>query len=170
MTYQNRLSPLATFGLFFFGVYALEKVLTYVVLPWLLTPVLGWLNAAAPVIDAAFFGLTLAVLLLFLMQLCRGDALLMLFSDGTAPALGEKPAPADRRAETCARLAADGGLTAREADILYNLSLGHSARRIADALCISERTVQTHVQNVYRKLGVHSRQDVIDLVGEQARA
>lgn len=165
MTYQNRLAPLCSFGLFFFGVYTLEKVLTYVVFPFALTPVLGAVNAAMPGFNVAFFVLTLAVLLLFLLQLCRTDALLMLFSDGMGP-LGLRPEPRDGRAERCGELARAHGLTAREADILYNLSLGHSARHVADSLCISERTVQTHVQNVYRKLGVHTRQEVIDLVGE----
>lgn len=168
MTYQNRLAPLCTFGLFFFGVYALEKVLTYVVFPVALGPVLASVNAMGPVLNVAFFVLTFVVLLLFLVQLCRNDALLMLFSNGAsslAVAMGV-PQPADRRLLACNELAQQHGLTAREADILYNLSLGHSARHIADALCISERTVQTHAQNVYRKLGVHTRQEVIDLVGQ----
>ena len=168
MTYQNRLNPLCTFGLFFFGVYALEKVLTYVVCPAVLTPVLTSVNAMGPVLNVMFFGMTFVVLLLFLVQLCRNDALLMLFADGASSLAGALglPEPADRRLQTCEALGRARGLTAREADILYNLSLGHSARHIADALCISERTVQTHARNVYRKLGVHTRQEVIDLVGE----
>lgn len=171
MTYQNRLAPLSSFGLFFFGVYAAEKVLTYVILPVVMQPWLASLNAIDSVLNTAVFVLTLAVLLLFLVQLCRNDALLMLFSDGAAALEGSLGAAAvpDRRLKVCEELARRHGLTAREGDILYNLSLGHSARHIADALCISERTVQTHVQNVYRKLGVHARQEVIDLVGQHAQ-
>lgn len=41
---------------------------------------------------------------------------------------------------------------------------GYSAKRIAEIDCVSLNTVQTHTRNVYRKLGVHSRQDLIDLV------
>ena len=170
MTYQNRLAPLFSFGLFFFGVYALEKVLTYGLFPLVLTPILGRLNAAAPVLNAVLYGATLAVLVLFLVQLCRTDALLMLFSDGGAgPEVGSGSSGEvnDSRAAVCTELARIHGLTRREADILRSLSQGHTARHIADALCISERTVQTHAQNVYRKLGVHTRQEVIDLVGEK---
>ena len=136
----------------------------------MLTPILGRLNAAAPVLNAVLYGATLVVLVLFLVQLCRTDALLMLFSDGGAgPEVGSGSSGEvhDARAAVCAELACVHGLTRREADILRSLSQGHTARHIADALCISERTVQTHAQNVYRKLGVHTRQGVIDLVGEK---
>lgn len=31
-------------------------------------------------------------------------------------------------------------------------------------LYISENTVKSHVRNVYQKLGVHSKQDIIDII------
>ena len=65
----------------------------------------------------------------------------------------------------CLSLAREHELTKRELDILNYLSLGYSAKRIGEMLFISERTVQTHTRNIYRKLDVHTRQDVIDLVG-----
>ncbi len=37
---------------------------------------------------------------------------------------------------------------------------GLSNRQIADALVISERTAQTHVQHILLKLGVHTRAEV----------
>ena len=41
---------------------------------------------------------------------------------------------------------------------------GRSYQKIADSLGISLGTVQGHVKSVYRKLGVHTRQEVIDLL------
>ena len=35
---------------------------------------------------------------------------------------------------------------------------------IRDMLVLSRNTVKTHVQNIYAKLGVHSQQELIDLV------
>ena len=36
-------------------------------------------------------------------------------------------------------------------------------KRIAEELCVSLNSVQTYAKSLYRKLGVHSRQEVIDL-------
>jgi DNA-binding CsgD family transcriptional regulator len=38
---------------------------------------------------------------------------------------------------------------------------GLSSRAIALQLCISERTVENHLQRVYGKLGVHGRAELI---------
>lgn len=39
---------------------------------------------------------------------------------------------------------------------------------MADLLCISEHTVRTHLRNMYRKLGINSREELIQLVEETA--
>ncbi|MGH2558079.1 MAG: ATP-binding protein [Thermomicrobiales bacterium] len=49
------------------------------------------------------------------------------------------------------------GLTPREIDVLRLVIQGLANREVAEALFISERTVGTHVANVYQKLGLHSR-------------
>jgi DNA-binding CsgD family transcriptional regulator len=49
------------------------------------------------------------------------------------------------------------GLTARELDVLRLLVEGHSDREIGEALFIGTRTVQTHVANLFAKLGVNTR-------------
>jgi predicted ATPase/DNA-binding CsgD family transcriptional regulator len=48
-------------------------------------------------------------------------------------------------------------LTARELDVLRLLVEGHSDRQIGEALFIGARTVQTHVANLFAKLGVNTR-------------
>ncbi len=50
-----------------------------------------------------------------------------------------------------------GGLSAREAEVLRHLAGGAKNRQIAEALGISERTVDRHVGNIYTKLDVSSR-------------
>ena len=54
-------------------------------------------------------------------------------------------------------------LTNRENDILVMLLRGHSVRRISELLGLSVNTVQGYSKSLYRKLGVHSRQEIIDL-------
>lgn len=66
--------------------------------------------------------------------------------------------------ERCDALAASYALTGREREILGYLARGHSGVYIGDELLISPNTVRTHIHNIYRKLGVSSREDVILLV------
>jgi len=51
----------------------------------------------------------------------------------------------------------DDGLTDRELHVLEMLANGKTNREIADAICLSERTVENHTRSIYRKLGVHDR-------------
>ena len=45
---------------------------------------------------------------------------------------------------------------------------GRSTRAIAAALVISERTVETHIAAIYRKLGVSTRGELARLLDEAA--
>jgi DNA-binding NarL/FixJ family response regulator len=49
------------------------------------------------------------------------------------------------------------GLTSREAEILLQLTRGKTNKEIADALAISTGTVRKHVENIYRKIPVPTR-------------
>jgi DNA-binding NarL/FixJ family response regulator len=52
-------------------------------------------------------------------------------------------------------------LTPREADVLPLLQAGSSNSQIALALQVGVETVRTHARNIYRKLGVASRRELI---------
>jgi DNA-binding NarL/FixJ family response regulator len=52
-------------------------------------------------------------------------------------------------------------LTRREFSILDSISRGGSYAKVAEALGLSIGTVQTHIKNIYAKLGVHSRTEAI---------
>lgn len=52
-------------------------------------------------------------------------------------------------------------LTKREIDCLAHASEGLSNRAIADKLCISERTIKFHFENIFRKLNVVSRGEAV---------
>ena len=62
-----------------------------------------------------------------------------------------------------ARIAAEGGLSARETEVLGYLARGRSQPYIRDALVLSKNTVASHVKHIYQKLNVHSRQELLDL-------
>lgn len=65
--------------------------------------------------------------------------------------------PAEIERDGIGRLQQRMGLTQREAEVLYWLSLGKSNRDIADILGMSYRTVDKHLEHVYAKIGVESR-------------
>jgi DNA-binding NarL/FixJ family response regulator len=57
-------------------------------------------------------------------------------------------------------------LTEREHQVLSMAGQGVSARTIAARLFISERTVESHVSNGYRKLGINSRIELVRRASE----
>jgi DNA-binding NarL/FixJ family response regulator len=56
------------------------------------------------------------------------------------------------------------GLTARESEIVRLVASGRSNREVAEQLVVSVKTVETHVRNVFAKLGVSSRVELAVLV------
>lgn len=55
-------------------------------------------------------------------------------------------------------------LSRRETEILFFLAKGHNAAYIQEKLFISEGTAKTHIRHIYRKLDVHSQQDLMRTV------
>jgi len=55
------------------------------------------------------------------------------------------------------RAFAEAGISAREKEIIRFMSKGHSNKRIADELFISVNTVKTHIRNIFKKMNVKSR-------------
>ena len=81
--------------------------------------------------------------------------------------------PPDRDAlieSACDALAGECGLTEREREVFGMLARGHNGYHIRDELTLSYNTVKTHVKRIYRKLDVHSQQELIDLVESRSNA
>lgn len=78
----------------------------------------------------------------------------------------ETPSPeADPIDAACERVGAARGLSAREVEVMRMICKGRSKRYIAEQLMVSENTVKFHARLVYQKLDVHSRQELMSLVG-----
>ncbi|MDR1183444.1 MAG: helix-turn-helix transcriptional regulator [Coriobacteriales bacterium] len=65
------------------------------------------------------------------------------------------------------RVALDFALSPREMEIMAMIARGRSASYVHTKLGIALSTVQTHTKNGYRKLGVHSRQELLSLIEQQ---
>ncbi|MEG0374326.1 MAG: helix-turn-helix transcriptional regulator, partial [Raoultibacter sp.] len=80
---------------------------------------------------------------------------------GVSPAVDEQPG---MYRQACTMVAEASGLTARESELLYLFARGRSVEFVHKTLFISKDTVKTHARSIYRKTGIHSQQELIDLV------
>lgn len=64
----------------------------------------------------------------------------------------------------CDAIASQHGLSQREREVMRLLMLGLSIDDIASDLGIAVSTVRTHNKNIYKKLGVHTRAELLGLV------
>ena len=65
--------------------------------------------------------------------------------------------PSQRQAERLLDRGLPDGLTARELEVLRLVARGQSNPQIAEALFLSQKTVQRHLSNIFGKIGVTSR-------------
>lgn len=64
----------------------------------------------------------------------------------------------------CDEVAAQHALSAREREVFCLLARGRNSRFIQDELVVSYNTVKAHVRHIYTKLGVHTQQELINMV------
>jgi DNA-binding CsgD family transcriptional regulator len=64
----------------------------------------------------------------------------------------------------CLGICKKHGLSPREAEVFFLLAKGRNAEHIHNELFISIYTAKTHGYRIYRKLGVNSQQELIDMV------
>ena len=64
----------------------------------------------------------------------------------------------------CRELAASFGLTEREGEVFALLARGKNAARVSEELAITKNTLKYHVRHIYEKCGIHSQQELIDLL------
>lgn len=77
-----------------------------------------------------------------------------------------------RRGQFCSlveSIADEHGLSPRERDVFRELAMGYSANAVAENLQLSPHTVRGHAANVYAKLGVHSRSELMRMVDSAKR-
>lgn len=64
----------------------------------------------------------------------------------------------------CNLLAEEIGLSPRQTEVLILLSRGHNTKYIEEQLVISNHTAKSHIYNIYQKAGVHSKQEIIEMI------
>lgn len=123
---------------------------------------------ALPIMVSAFFGFDIAgrATVLF-MALLLVVASIWILEDRNMSLLvssGSEGGPLSLASQSLETFCESMGLTARERDVFNLYIVGRSAPYIAEKLVISESTVKSHLQHIYTKCDVHSRQELISLV------
>ena len=90
------------------------------------------------------------------------------FADAAAECMSKEPEGERSRPGKfylqCEVVAKKYGLSARQREVLGMLARGRNADYITEKLIISAHTAKAHIYNIYQKTGVHSRQELMDLV------
>ncbi len=87
--------------------------------------------------------------------------------EAVAPApADDTPAARGRFRQRCEIVGNTYLLSRRESEVMYYLARGYKSSHIQQQLYISEGTAKTHIRHIYRKLNIHSQQDLIHLIDE----
>ena len=78
----------------------------------------------------------------------------------------DSPAVEVKMSEGVERLAVKYSLTRREKEVASCLIQGMGVLEISEALVVSKNTAKTHVNHIYQKCNVHSKEELAELVGE----
>ncbi|WP_180326766.1 response regulator transcription factor [Raoultibacter phocaeensis] len=164
LTTRYRVSSMITFG-FFNGFLTIGLLAVFV------------LNVFVPLETIPYLPVTLvrlALLLLGYVSLVTNDQMreIATLASPQAEELAHKSGEKPHRAhfsERCHLVADTFLLSQRELEILCLLAKGRNAAYVQKELVISEGTVRTHMRNIYRKLDVHSQQELMDLVDTVGR-
>lgn len=66
--------------------------------------------------------------------------------------------------QRCLRLREQYGLSQREYEVLSGIAHGRDMKYLAESLCLSVNTIRSHCKTLYVKLGVHRKQELLDLL------
>lgn len=110
--------------------------------------------------------LVLFVLLATMLMVTPSSRLWRVLLDGIDAVESSAVDAQDVYAHRCAELSRIYNLTARETEILLLLGRGHTSGFVAEELTVAESTVRSHRKNIYRKLGVSSRENLFKLLDE----
>lgn len=114
--------------------------------------------------DNAASVLNLSLMVVYLLAAAISAMMNPLRKTGSANEKGADPGSAS------SQISIQFNLTTRESEILKLLVQGRGAPYIASELYVSVNTVKTHMKRIYQKTGVHSREELLDMVHEKDAA
>ena len=99
--------------------------------------------------------------------ICMPQVEPLVMGSGAGPVSTMPPLQEEKEPEGYGRLARHYKLTPKETEILELLAKGRNGAYIRDKLTISEHTVKFHLRNIYGKMGVKNRQELLRLLDDE---
>lgn len=101
-----------------------------------------------------------------LVSICTVSCIVLLLPSSRKLLEFEKSFKIDAGEDNISALAAKYNLTNREKEVFEYLSKGYSRPYIREAMYLSKGTVSSHVEHIYTKLGIHSRDELMKILEE----
>ena len=164
---RRHVSPTIAVCLCFMLPEAISMILRFCILPTLtLFAGIEFSRAVAPISAVVMFLLMLVMSVslnrLLLRQDEAADAADKTVKSSSEISEADKP----HQSYMIEGLAYHFNLTPRESEVVSWLARGYNLEKTAEKLHVSINTIRTHSQSAYRKMGIHSRQELIDLVDQ----
>lgn len=70
---------------------------------------------------------------------------------------------------TCLTLSSRYGLTARETEVFMLVARGRTLPYVQKKLCIAPGTAATHIDHIYKKIGINTRQELISMIENETK-
>lgn len=131
-----------------------EEFLTYIAItPWVALPVVSYFQMSQ-VIETLLTNIGFVIITILF---CKTNIINAWEDERKLANFNGKLALLDGNADIFLNNCQYYNLTPREIDIVSLIRLGNKYRLIGEELCISEKTVSKHVQNIYRKADVNNK-------------
>lgn len=121
------------------------------------------MEAAASRYEVAMISVVAVFVILLVALFAFGNSLSQV-GWGVLRPWGDVVAPESKFRKVCDAIASTRGLSPREAEVFHLLAKGRNCEYISTQLVVTEATTKTHIRKVYRKLGVHSQQALLDII------
>lgn len=167
---DSRHSSLACAALFL-CTYGLASGITYSVIPALLVQLqLTPADFLFPVSIAAGIAVSLGMCaVLFIMVIVHRRVFLGKLEQGAqekSDDVEQTPSLAERHDLAMDLLAERYDLTEREQETASLMARGYTVRRVAEELVVAESTIKGYSKSIYRKMGIHRKDELIAMVNE----
>lgn len=154
---HKRLSPALVFGLF--GIAVVD-------LPWVFSFDLRYLSGVTDEALQNGWLYSLSTVMLFVIAILSIVFLYLRMKDLQEKSTQQTTAS---QQEIVSQALEGIGLTQRELEVATLVYRGYTAKRIAQMLYVSEPTVKNYTSRVYRKLDIHTKQELIEYIDAQPR-